>query len=216
MSPPDAPLQGPLPRGLRVALVVCLVLSSCSGFSALNECVGLAQLEDPRLTQGAPTGMDPALFTRVAQGYVSALKPQRDSRMFLLGTLSVACSLAFVSAGRMLRPEGLSRERMRQLLAGTLLTAAVLRTLSGAQETALFRQLVPLYLDVLKALPGEAPPPEALLATMARAPMFAMVGLTVLMAGAFALFGRYFQSERVRQAIDASDARLVAQKRMEE
>lgn len=211
MTPPAAPAphKGPLPRGLRFAAFVCLVLSAFTGFFALSECLGLSQLEDPRNAANFSLVGDPVLDARIAKAQISALEPLRESRALFLGALSVVCSLAFVSAGRLLRPDGLPLERMRRMLAGSTIAAALLRTIDGAQNAVVARRTGPVIAEALKTLPEFQGPTAAPLEIMAWLLPATTIGLTALIAGTFAVLGQYFQSERVRQAISLSDGRLA-------
>jgi hypothetical protein len=204
-----APHQGPLPRGLRFAAFVCLVLSAFTGFFALSECLGLSQLEDTRTAANFSLVGDPALDARIAKAQLSALRSLRESRALFLGALSVVCSLAFVSAGRLLRPDGLPLERMRRMLAGSTLAAALLRTIDGAQGAVVARRMGPIIADALKTLPEFQGPTAAPLEVVAWMLPATTMGFTALIAGAFAVLGQYFQSERVRQAIHLRDGRLA-------
>jgi hypothetical protein len=206
---PAPPVQGPLPRGLRFAAFVCLVLSAFTGFFSLSECLGLSQLEETRSAANFSFVGDPVLDARIAQAQLSALQPLRESRSLFLGALSVVCSLVFVSAGRLLRPDGLPLERMRRMLAGATLAAALLRTIDGAQGAVVARRMGPVIIDALKTLPEFQGPAAAPLEAMAWLLPATTIGFTALIAGAFALLGQYFQSERVRQAISLRDARFA-------
>jgi hypothetical protein len=200
---PDASHPVALPRGLRFAASVCLVLSAFTGFFSLIEYLGLGQLDAVRDPVAVSFVGDPILDQHITRARLDALKPQQGSRIFFLGALAVACSLSFVSAARLLRPEGLSLERMRRMLVGATLAVALLRTIDGAQATVVARYST----DALRTLPEFQEPTAAVFLELLGWQVPVTIGFTVLIAGAFVLLGQYFQSERVRQAISARAGR---------
>ncbi|WNG35643.1 hypothetical protein F0U61_19710 [Archangium violaceum] len=200
MKQPASPSQS-LPRGIRFAAFVCLVLSAFTGFFALRESMNLGRLSELKEAGNS----QPAFVTSLLEAQISALEPMRESRALILGALSVACALSFVAAGRMLRPEGLPLERMRRMLGGAAISAALLRTIDGAQETVVARRMAPAIIEAMKTLPelqGQAIEQFQAVPWLFSA---STVGLTAFVAGTFALLGQYFRSERVRQAIIAQD-----------
>ncbi|WNG46072.1 hypothetical protein F0U60_19610 [Archangium minus] len=200
MKQPASPSQS-LPRGIRFAAFVCLVLSAFTGFFALRESMNLGRLSE--LKEAGDS--QPAFVTSLLEAQISALEPMRESRALILGALSVACALSFVAAGRMLRPEGLPLERMRRMLGGAAISAALLRTIDGAQEAVVARRMAPAIIEAMKTLPelqGQAIEQFQAVPWLFSA---STVGLTAFVAGTFALLGQYFRSERVRQAIIAQD-----------
>ncbi|QRO00763.1 hypothetical protein JRI60_17880 [Archangium violaceum] len=202
-----------LPRGVRFAAAVCLVLSSLTGLFALSEALGLGHLSElkessePRITLMA----DKAVTERAFEAQFAALEPMREPRSLVLGALSVACALVFVSAGRLLRPDGLPLGRMRRLLGGAAIAAAFLRTIDGAQWMVVARRMGIAMAEAMSTLP-EFKEPEMAAQVKATVPLL-MSGSTVLqtafVAGTFALLGQYFRSERVRQAVSAQDGHLA-------
>jgi hypothetical protein len=198
-----------LPRRIRVAAVLCLVLSGLTGLSAASEAMGLGQLSEAREAglPSSPALGDPKVLERMVDAQISALESMRELRALVLGALSVACAFIFVSAARLLRPAGMPLESMRQVLGGAALVAAVLRTVDGAQWAAVVKQIAQAMMKAGSQLPGTdgVPlPPEA----QALFPML-LTGLialhTALVAGSFLLLGQYFRSERVRSVISAQD-----------
>ncbi|WP_257458046.1 hypothetical protein [Archangium lipolyticum] len=212
MNPPATPSQR-LPRGIRFAAVVCLVLSSLTGLFALSEALGLGHLSElkessqPRITLMA----DKAVTERAFEAQFAALEPMREPRSLVLGALSVACALVFVSAGRLLRPDGLPLGRMRRLLGGASIAAAFLRTIDGAQWMVVAKRMGVAMAEAMSTLP-EFQEPQMAAQVKATVPLL-MSGSTVLqtafIAGSFALLGQYFRSERVRQAVSAQDGDLT-------
>ncbi|MCP3140730.1 hypothetical protein [Pyxidicoccus xibeiensis] len=200
-----------LPRGIRFAAMVSLVLAAFTGWSALREATELAHFYEVRelhLENEPPAWMgDRNVIQQVVKTQYAALEPMREPRAVLMGILSVACAFVFVAAGRMLRPDGLPREGMRRLLGRAAITVAVLRTIDGAQFAVVSRRMGTVLAETLGRLPENQDPVAAQVVNSV-APWFA-VGLsvlgTVLVAGTFALLGQYFRSDAVRDVVLAHD-----------
>jgi hypothetical protein len=206
-----------LPRRIRFAAAVCLVLAALTGFSALRETLELGHLGELRdeVSNLSRFSKDPDVLiaAHISEAQIAALEPMRDPRSLVLGALAVACSFAFVAAGRLLRPGGLPLERMRRVLSLSAILAALLRTIDGAQWAVVARRIGPIMADHLSTLPAFQNPQaaaqlKAMLPGIASA--FAM-GMTALIAGTFALLGQYFRSDSVRQAISAQDGELAVE-----
>ncbi|HYO59808.1 hypothetical protein [Archangium sp.] len=215
MNRPVSPAPPGLPRGIRFAAWVCLVLSAFTGFSALRETLELSHLAQLRdeVSNLSRFSKDPDLLiaARISEAQIAALEPMREHRSLVLGALSVACAFAFVASGRLLRPGGLPLERIRRMLGGAALIAALLRTIDGAQWAVVARSIGPIMAEHLSTLPVFQDPQTAaqLKATLpGLASAFAMV-MTAVVAGTFALLGQYFRSDGVRQAISAQDGKLA-------
>lgn len=217
-----------MPRGLRFAAGVCLLISCICGLWAATEVIQLATLDRiaDQLLLGEPSkqalkapGQElPGTFElnqRMLAAQVAALEPVRDTRLALLVALTVVCAFSFVASLRMLSPAGLSRERIRRLLGGTALIAAVLRTIEGAQWSVVTSNMVGPMTEALGtfATLQEAELARALQQLIPSLPQLAFglnVAQTALMAGTFALLSQYFRSERVREATIALDGPLDA------
>jgi len=207
----SASRSGELPRGIRFAAMVSLVLAAFTGWSALREATELAHFYEVReihLENEPPAWMgDRNVIQQVVRTQYAALEPMREPRAVLMGVLSLACAFVFVAAGRMLRPDGLPREGMRRLLGRAAITVAVLRTIDGAQLAVVSRRMGTVLAESLGKLPENQDPVAAEVVSTV-APWFA-VGFsvlgTVLVAGTFALLGQYFRSESVRSAVAAHD-----------
>ncbi|WP_375772270.1 hypothetical protein NR798_15730 [Archangium gephyra] len=217
---PESPTP-PLPRRIRFAAAVCLVLSALSGFMALQQAVELSHLGELRdnASDTSRFSKDPDLVrgAHLSESYFAVLEPMSGPHAVVLGALSVACSFVFVSAARLLRPGGLPLERMRRVLAGSTLLAALLRTIDGAQWAVVGKRLGPILaknLDTLPLTQGAQATAEATAQFKAMLPGmlsgFAMV-MTAIVAGTFALLGQYFRSEAVRAAITAQDGELAVE-----
>ena len=207
MSAPSPDAPPPLPRRVRFAAVVCLVLSGLTGLFALSEVMSLGHLSELRETKQPQLSVlgDPAVTQRAFEAQLSALEPMRESRSLVLGALSVACAFTFVAAGRLLRPGGLPLERVRRLLGGAAIAAALLRTIDGAQWAVVARRMAVTLVEALRQQPEfQAPEMAAQLEPTVLFFMSASTMLqTALVAGTFALLGTYFRSETVRQAVIA-------------
>ncbi len=207
MSAPPPDVLPPLPRRIRFAAVVCLVLSGLTGLFSLSEMMSLGHLSELRDSDQPRLSMfgDPAVTQRAFEAQLSALEPMRESRSLVLGALSVACAFTFVAAGRLLRPGGLPLERVRRLLGAASIVAALLRTIDGAQWAVVARRMAVTLVDALRQQPEFQAPEMA--AQLEPTVLFFMSASTMLqtavIAGTFALLGQYFRSETVRQAVIA-------------
>ncbi|WP_224249665.1 hypothetical protein [Hyalangium gracile] len=206
MSVPAAQPQR-LPRGIRIAAVLSLILAGLTGMSAVTEASSLSQFSEYReaVLENAGRFGDREANEHVLRAQFSALEPMREPRIFLLATLAVVCAFVFVAAARMLRPGGLPREGMRRLLGGAAILAAILRTIEGAQwmvvvdqmSAAIVKGPFPAWQDPTSIEIIQRFAPTVLAA--------GYIGLTALVAGGFILLGQYFRSERVRQVVTAQD-----------
>src|SRR5689334_3976121 len=103
------------------------MLSGLTGLAAASEAFGLERLSELRESPAPALGLgDPKIAAQVMEAQLSALESMREARSLVLGALSVACALAFVSAGRLLRPAGIPLEAARQVLGWSAVAAAVL------------------------------------------------------------------------------------------
>jgi hypothetical protein len=208
----SASRSGGLPRGIRFAALVSLVMAAFTGWSALREATDLARFYEVRerhLESDYPAWMgDKSVLQDVLRTQYAAMEPMREPRAVLMGALCVACTFVFVAAGRMLRPEGLPRDGMRQLLGRAAITVAVLRTIDGAQFAVVSRRIGTTMAESMSRLPQQPPDPVAAEVVRTVMPWMAMgmsVFATALVAGTFALLGQYFRSDSVREAITAQD-----------
>lgn len=209
-----SPVSSPdgLPRGVRIAAAVCLVLSALTGMMAGVEAMGLTHFSEYREAHLEPRrstllGTDPVMAQRMLEAQFSALEPMREPRSVVLGGLAVACAFAFVASGRLLRPAGMPRDGMRRLLGGAAITAALLRTIDGAQWTVVARRMGAAMGENPGLLP-EFQDPAAAAQLKSLAPGLlagSSIVQTAVVAGAFAILGQYFRSQGVRDAITAQD-----------
>ncbi|WP_224365492.1 hypothetical protein [Hyalangium versicolor] len=196
-----------LPRGIRIAAVLSLILAGLTGMSSVTEASSLSQFSEYKEAVLANAGRfgDREANEHVLHAQFSALEPMREPRIFLLGTLAVVCAFVFVAGARMLRPGGLPREGMRRLLGGAAIVAAILRTIEGAQWMVVVNQMSAAL--VKGPFPSWQDPASIELIQRFAPAMLAAgyIGMTALVAGGFVLLGQYFRSERVRQVVTAQD-----------
>ncbi|WP_199724369.1 MULTISPECIES: hypothetical protein [unclassified Corallococcus] len=210
MKPAEVTRPGGLPRGVRIAAGLCLMLSTLTGFLACSEASVMMNFEAHREAQREHTptiallGKDPAVTQAIMEAQLSALSPMRESRALVLTGLTVACTLLFFASSRMLRsPDGIPRNGFRQMLGGAGIFAALMRTIDGAQWTVVARHTSQAMVEGLKGLP-EFQDPAASQQLYALVPSLMTISAvlpTVLVAGGFALLAQYFRSEGVREAI---------------
>lgn len=136
------------------------------------------------------------------EAHARSLESMRGSRGFILFALTVTCSLTFVAALRMLRPAGSARESARRLLAGTAIACAVLRTMDGAQMTAIASRAGAAWDKVMNGsdIPGGYP--EGMEQSLLSA---TTIGFTVVITGAFVGIATYFRSDSLRAVVAAAD-----------
>jgi hypothetical protein len=196
--------RGSLPKRIRHAAVACIIISSGVGFISATEALNLGQLSElrerrllriPSLKDSAP----------VERALIRALQPIRGARAAILSALSVACAFSLVSAGRLLYPRGLSRENMRRLLGISLLVAAVLRTIDGAQWAVVMhrvaREAAPQILDGSLDGVGSHEIDAKQLTMLFNAVSVLQTGFVV---GVFTLLAHYFRLQRVKEGIAAA------------
>src|SRR5262249_34721602 len=112
----------------------------------------------------------------------------------------------FVSAGRLLYPRGVSRESMRRLLGTSLLIAAVLRTVDGAQWAVVMHRVAKeagpqLFEGAFENAAGVDLEAKQLVPAVFSAVTVLQTGIVV---GAFTLFAHYFRLQRVKEGIAAA------------
>ncbi len=222
----QSPRRLPNPPGLRYAGLLVVLMTAFMGVNATMETARLWSLPEARasldelgdpfagfremMQQYDPEGLSthllaPDVVRSMEERRLDALEQMRAPRTFALLILSTACMFAFVAAGRLLRTDGVPREGMRRILAGSLLVAAFFRTFAGAQAAAVDQKImrkVPGLLGAVKDVTAEQ------LEQMLMVPVL-MTGLwTALMAGVLVLLGQYFRSEKVKQVVALQDQHL--------
>lgn len=197
MKNPAGP-PGPPPRGLRVftwAMLVLSALVSCGSAQDLGVVLNTAAIERPSTEQLGPLA-DPELVSALhamAEAQVRALRSMRVSRIAILFGLSVFCGLGLVSSLRLFRPMDLPLEAVRKLITFAAVSAAVLRTLDGAQAAVAYRRASTALVEATAHLPSPFPENVASVALVGASALW-----TALVAGSFALLAGYFGSARVR------------------
>jgi hypothetical protein len=187
------------PPGFRLAVLICLVLTSVVGVFSAKNAMETVQIVDLPLSEMVPDSDDPAKREQgalVAKVYRQSVLGMWEIRAVILGALSSVSAIAFVCTLRMLQPNGLPREMIRRLLGATLIGTAVLATIDGAQMAVLGQQM-------LKAgvMADPAVPPEL----AAKVYLIAMLFWTALLTGAFLGISHYFRSDRVREFVEQTD-----------
>jgi hypothetical protein len=183
-----------------------------TGMYAAMEASSLVNLsESKENTLRGMSGLgDPAVIERMEQvvhAQTSALEPMREPRSLVLGALAITCALAFVAAGRMLRPAGLPREGMRRLLGGAAIIAALLRIIDGAQWLVVVKRANAATVEamILPLKDLQSPVADLMRELIPHIPPTLALAHTFFIAGAFVVIGRYFHSDRVREAVTAQD-----------
>lgn len=205
MTPAPA---APLPVRVRRITLAVIALAGLVGSAAAQHIGQVVELDAYRSIEPALppfwANQKPALEAARAkhQSEIAALESMRGARAVILLALTVACSVAFVAALRMLRPAGAAREHARRLLGSTAIACAVLRTLDGAQLTAIASRAGKSFDRVMEGsdIPGGYPEGfgQSLMAG-------GSVLMTVVVAGAFVGVAAYFRSETLRAVVDAAD-----------
>jgi hypothetical protein len=204
----SAPQPSRLPRGIHIAAVLSLLLAGLIGMATMEEVFRLAQISESKekILSSPGAQEENALVVQMLLARFAAESAMREPRSFLLASLAVVCAFVFVAAARILRPGGLPREGMRQLLSWASLLAAVLRTIDGAQFQVVIDQMGAAFVK------GPFPPQwpaeqiEVIKLYGTTALTWIYQGVTALVAGFFVLLGQYFRSERVRQFVIAEDS----------
>ncbi len=220
------PRRLPNPPGLRYAGLLVVLMSAFMGVNATMEAARIWNLSEARkslddlgdpfasvresLKQYDPNGISPHLLApEVVRGMeekrLDALEQMRGPRTFALTLLSMACMFAFVAAGRLLRLDGMPREGMRRILAGSLLVAAFFRTFAGAQSAAVDQKImrkVPELIGAVKDVTAEQ------IQQMLMVPVIVTGLWTAAVAGILVLLGQYFRSEKVKQVVALQDQHL--------
>lgn len=193
-----------LPLGIRNACLVALVLSAVVGLLSASEALTLVHFSELKSLEPPSVSdrLQRELLEKGREAQLIALEGMRFPRALTLCALSLICALAFVASGRLIRPRNVERERMRQLLVFSSISAALLRTVDGAQSAVVARR-VGVALGKVGA--DLASLPEVSAEDVRRMFPSAAIGIavlqTVLVAGTFALLWQYFRSQKVRQLL---------------
>lgn len=205
MTPPP---PAPLPVRVRRITLAVIALAGLVGSAAAQHIGQVIELDTyrslpapvPSFWEGNQRAIEAAKAQHQAQA--NGLESMRGSRAVILLGLTIACSVAFVAALRMLRPAGAAREHARRLLGSTAIVCAVLRTIDGAQMTAVASRAGAAWDKVMEGsdVPGGYPDgiEQSLMGGMS-------IFVTVLITGAFVGVATYFRSERLRAVVDAAD-----------
>jgi hypothetical protein len=198
-----------LPGRLRLATLLAVLLSGLCGLFSAWEGFGLVRISE--LKQAQPPfkfAPDPVLSEQLRLAQVLAFEQMREPRMVVLFALALVCSLGFVASTRLLRPAGLPREGVRRILVWALVVAAALRTIDGAQSTAVARTTAEVLRRGLPLPEGTSgATAEQMRGLVAPAALAFFILQTALMVGPFLLLSQYFRSPRVKEWVATADAR---------
>lgn len=201
----------PTPPRMRQAALACVLLGTFVGLFSGLETLSLGSLSEQRANTEQDAARfkdlaDPAMIAAMREAQFAVVEGMKHARGFVLAALAVACAVAWVSATRLIRPDGLPREGVRKALVGSLLAAAVFRTIDGAQWTVVSQRIAAAGVHFV-GRDGVADAEAVRLgkAVFSIALMGWSVGQTVLIAGAMLLLGQYFRSEKVKQVVALQD-----------
>jgi hypothetical protein len=211
VTPGPEPLTTTPPR-LRRATLLVMVITSLMGLMAAAEAIGLGSIHElrQRIRDDAPKSAflgDPDLLVAVNDAQMAALEGMKVSRGVVLGGVASACMVGFFAAMRLLRPEGVAREGVRRVLVVSLLTAAVLRTVDGAQWAVVAqRSMRAAVAHLQQSDPGTG---GANLEQLTQPLTLTLVlAHTAIVVGLLLLLGQYFRSEKVKQLVALQDQHL--------
>lgn len=199
------------PRAMRNLALLAMVLSSFAGIFAAADTLSLGNLQrNPEQLREAATKLpfvaDPDMVVATAEAQISVLEGMKGSRGFVLSTFAVVCVVIFTSARWLLVANALPREGARRVLSTSLLFAAVLRTVDGAQSAAIVQKVNKAVAPVLaQEAGGDAVTAALLRNVLPTLTLGTSIAFTAIMAGGFLLLAQYFRSERVRKVVAAHD-----------
>ena len=192
-----------LPRRMKRAAVLCVVLSGLFGVFSGGESIAVARADDAqerepsRLDQLGPLSPQQTreINEKISVAQHTALEGMRSFRVFVLAGLFLSCALCFVASGRLVRPLGASRESMRKLLVGSAVAVAAFRTLDAAQGAVIWGKVGAAYAKVTAALPETDP---AVAGHLQPFIVGAYLVWSAGVVGAFLLLSQYFRQPHVR------------------
>jgi hypothetical protein len=198
-----------MPSRLRLVTVLSVLLCGLSGMFSAWEAFVLVRFSELKAAPPPALAPDQALAEQLKASQVLALEQMREPRMVLLFALALVCSLSFVASTRLLRPAGLPREGVRRILVVTLVLAAVLRTIDGAQATVVAKSAAATLRRGFPVPDGaDVAVGERVRAVMAAATLVApILQMGVVVAGLL-LLSQYFRSARVKEWVAHADAQL--------
>jgi hypothetical protein len=186
-----------------------VVLAALVGLSASSELFALRRLSEVEFHPVSTAWpMSAELAKKISEVARASLFGMRESRMVVLGLLSMSCMLAFVFILRLWRPFGVPRHIVLRVVSVVLLGCALLRTVDGAQQAVMARRMgAALATEIVKE------PPQGMEPEVARSmgPMMpalavgAYVAWTLLIAGCFAALAQYFRSQRAQKVFTVGD-----------
>lgn len=196
--------QHPLPKSLKFAVALSLILAVFVGYFALGEAFGMNEIatqkgEVERLPLQGSTELV-AVVKAGLQSHLSFLEGTKTSRQFILGALWLATFWVLAGAMRVLRHSHQQREKAITVLSRSCLVVSVLRFVDGAQNTALWHHTGKALEKMMVAhtLPAlEHVAPEKISWVLVSAASL----YTFLIAGFFLTLSMYFSSNKVQQQL---------------
>jgi hypothetical protein len=184
------------------------LLSAVVGFLSAGEGLTLFGLSD--LQPGNirfPGGLDQESLRKAQEAQLAALTAMRVPRSFTLGALTIACALNFASARKLLRPKGVRRENMRELVVGSAVAAALLRTVDGAELLVVARKVAGALGQVADLSLAQGLPPAEMQRALNSLASTIVIAQTALVVGAYVFLSQYLRSPKVKQLIGDEDKR---------
>ena len=195
-----------LPRELRAAAWVALVLSALVGLASAGETQVLVEIHEVKAAASSSKPSfpgDPRMQEAMARAQIQALESMRGPRIAVLVALSFACGLVLVSSARFLWPGPLSRDAMRRIAGGAAIASGVLRTIDGAMTAVVGQRAGAAVAKLSGPLEGLGASESEWFKSMAPVLISGgMIALTVFFAGAFIAVGQYLRSDRARRLLE--------------
>jgi hypothetical protein len=198
---PSAPPQSP-PAPLKTAAVLTLLVASLNGLMALYGASMASNTERIRVPAEQALPWTDIEFLQTFVDASQTTNAQLPGRALVQAALFFACTLAFVSAARLLSPRDLPLDAMRALTGRALLIAGVLRVIDGAQSAVYWRQISRAIHGLARRRGEQDVTLTQMAAGMELMPAFS-VGLTVVCVAALVGLAQYFRSDRARALVAA-------------
>jgi hypothetical protein len=198
----------PIPWHALAALLSCAVLAALVGAGASGEIGQLRHLSEAKHLLPALPMVTPEALAKAEAVKRASMFGMRTSRLVVLTLLCITCMVTFISVLRLWRSSGLPRAGMLRLASFAALGCALLRTIDGAQDAVIFRRIYAVLAEGLSPdiFPAMTDPQKAqLLALWPDVQLMVHVGLTAVVAGAFAVLSQYFRSQRAQKLFTSGD-----------
>src|SRR5438067_200617 len=140
-APQPPPQANTVPRPLRNRAIACVILGTLSGMIAFQQLGRAVDNERQKIEPAIEDDTARQMADAQSLAEYNAISSMRVIRGLVSGLLALASSLVVVAAIRIVRPFGLPRTSAATLLGRAALTAAILKTLSGAQDTVIAQRI---------------------------------------------------------------------------